>query len=29
VKGLAKARAVGFANTEPKTWLGDLWRTAS
>jgi peptide/nickel transport system substrate-binding protein len=28
VKGLAKARAVGFANTEPKTWLGDLWRNA-
>ncbi len=29
VQGLAKARAVAFANTEPKTWLGDLWRTAS
>ncbi|MGZ4703310.1 MAG: ABC transporter substrate-binding protein [Acidimicrobiales bacterium] len=29
VKGLAKAREVSFANTEPKTWLGDLWRTQS
>jgi len=29
VKGLTKAREVGFGNYQPKTWLGDLWRSAN
>ncbi len=29
VQGLAKVREVGFGNYQPKTWLGDLWRSQS
>ncbi len=29
VEGLTKARDVGFGNYQPKTWIGDLWRSQS